>query len=39
MGIIRDKGRDVYLKINTKIKPEVTDKTEKGIKTCIICKK
>ena len=39
-GYIREKGKGAYLKMNTKkIKPEVTDKTEKGIKTCIIYKK
>lgn len=37
MGDVREKGKGAYLKMNTKkIRLEVTGKTEKGIKTCII---
>lgn len=32
---MREKGKGAYLKMNTKKRnPEITDKTEKGIKTC-----
>lgn len=40
VGDVREKVKGAYLKMNTKkIKLEVTGKTEKGIKTCIIYKK
>lgn len=40
MGDIKEKGKGAYLKMNTKkINPEVTVKTEKQIKPCIIYNK